>query len=196
MLRSRSSPRASRSSQEPHLPRPHAGRRRPRSELARSMGARAGARSTGVDYDVRKDKQPYLFYGEVDFEVPSARTATPSTASWSLEEIRQSVRIILQSLDLLKKIGEDARRRPGQRRRPAHRPAAQGRGLHDHRGDHRHFKLVMEGVERPRGRGLLATPRAATASSASSSCPRRGNALPRPRPVAVLPQPRSGASSP
>jgi NADH-quinone oxidoreductase subunit D len=52
-------------------------------ELALSMGASGPVlRSTGVDYDVRKDK-PYLTYGEVDFDVPVGEDGDTSTASWS-----------------------------------------------------------------------------------------------------------------
>ena len=39
------------------------------------------ARSTGLEYDVRKD-HPYMVYDRFDFDVPSARTATTGTASW------------------------------------------------------------------------------------------------------------------
>ncbi len=53
---------------------------------------------------VRKDK-PYLTYGEVDFEFPVGEDGdTFDRFMVRAEKIRQSARIILQSLDLLKKI--------------------------------------------------------------------------------------------
>jgi NADH-quinone oxidoreductase subunit D len=50
-------------------------------ERALALGLhRARAALAGVDYDVRKDN-PYLVYGELDFDVPVGTTATTGTAS-------------------------------------------------------------------------------------------------------------------
>jgi len=121
-------------------------------KLAASMGASGPVlRSAGVDYDVRKDK-PYLTYGEVDFDVPVGTDGDNYDRFMvRLEEIRQSVRIILQSCDLLEKI------EPGS--------PDDAVGVDDARitmpdkhavyttieGTIRHFKLVMEGIQVPAG---------------------------------------------
>lgn len=56
-------------------------------------------RSTGVDYDVRKDN-PYLVYDRFDFEVPVGRDGDNYDRFMvRLEEARQSCRIIEQALD-------------------------------------------------------------------------------------------------
>lgn len=55
-------------------------------------------RSTGVDYDVRKD-HPYLIYDKVDFDVPvGVRGDNYDRYLVRMEEIHQSVRIIRQVL--------------------------------------------------------------------------------------------------
>lgn len=55
-------------------------------------------RSTGVDYDVRKD-HPYLIYDRLDFDVPvGVRGDNYDRYLVRMEEIRQSVRIIRQVL--------------------------------------------------------------------------------------------------
>ncbi len=55
-------------------------------------------RSTGVDYDVRKD-HPYLIYDRVDFDVPVGQHGDNYDRYLvRMEEIRQSVRIIRQVL--------------------------------------------------------------------------------------------------
>jgi NADH-quinone oxidoreductase subunit D len=68
------------------------------------------------------------------------------------EEIRQSVRIMEQSLDLLKKIKPRLARRRCERQRPAHRAAAEGQEVYSTiEGTINHFKLIMEGVDVPAG---------------------------------------------
>ena len=39
-------------------------------------------RASGVPWDLRKD-EPYSIYDRFDFEIPSATTATSTTATWS-----------------------------------------------------------------------------------------------------------------
>ncbi|WP_020674779.1 NADH dehydrogenase (quinone) subunit D [Geopsychrobacter electrodiphilus] len=62
----------------------------------------AALRGSGVDWDLRRDA-PYCNYAEYDFEVP-VRTEGDVFARYKvrLDEMRQSVRIILQGLDKLK----------------------------------------------------------------------------------------------
>jgi NADH-quinone oxidoreductase subunit D len=59
-------------------------------------------RASGVDWDLRRDA-PYCNYDEYDFEVP-VRTEGDTFARYKirLDEMRQSIRIILQGLDKLK----------------------------------------------------------------------------------------------
>ncbi len=62
----------------------------------------AALRGSGVDWDLRRDA-PYCNYAEYDFEVP-VRTEGDVFARYKvrLDEMRQSMRIILQGLDKLK----------------------------------------------------------------------------------------------
>jgi len=62
----------------------------------------AALRGSGVDWDLRRDA-PYCNYDEYDFEVP-VRTEGDTFARYKvrLDEMRQSIRIILQGLDKLK----------------------------------------------------------------------------------------------
>ena len=72
------------------------------AEQALALGLTgASLRGSGVDYDLRKHF-PYDAYGEVDFEVPIA-TEGDSYARYRcrMEELRQSVRILNQCLDML-----------------------------------------------------------------------------------------------
>jgi NADH-quinone oxidoreductase subunit D len=59
-------------------------------------------RAAGVPYDVRKD-EPYLLYGEVDFDVPIGEHGDVFDR-WSvrMEEMRQSARIVEQCCRMLK----------------------------------------------------------------------------------------------
>ncbi|MEM0139637.1 MAG: NADH-quinone oxidoreductase subunit D [Ferroplasma sp.] len=58
-------------------------------------------RSSGIAYDVRKDS-PYLFYDKVNFDVPVSNGKDNLTRFLlKIEEMRQSIRIIEQSLDKL-----------------------------------------------------------------------------------------------
>ena len=120
--------------------------------LALEMGASGPVlRSTGVDYDVRKDK-PYLTYGECDFDVPVGEDGdTYDRFMCRLEEIRQSARIIEQSFDLMKKIErgspEDAVSIVDPRivMPPKHEVYTTIEATIQH------FKLIMEGIDVPPG---------------------------------------------
>jgi NADH-quinone oxidoreductase subunit D len=102
-------------------------------------------RSAGVAYDIRK-AHPYLKYDEVDFDVPvGTRGDTLDRFLVRLEEIRQSKRIIEQSLEKMPDVGpvncDDPRV-----------------VLPDKTGVYttieatiQHFKLVMEGAKVPAG---------------------------------------------
>lgn len=61
------------------------------------------ARGSGIDIDLRRD-QPYMFYKDVQFEVPVAREGDVySRYLVRLEEIRQSLNIIEQCCNKMKK---------------------------------------------------------------------------------------------
>ncbi|MGK5083584.1 NADH-quinone oxidoreductase subunit D [Bdellovibrionota bacterium FG-1] len=61
------------------------------------------ARAAGVDIDLRRD-QPYLYYKEVEFDVPIAQTGDVfDRYAVRMEEIRQSLNIITQCADRIKK---------------------------------------------------------------------------------------------
>jgi NADH-quinone oxidoreductase subunit D len=58
-------------------------------------------RSTGVDYDIRK-AEPYLVYGDVDFDVPVGTNGDNfDRFQCRFAEIRQSLRIVDQALQML-----------------------------------------------------------------------------------------------
>ncbi len=121
-------------------------------EHAAQMGASGPVlRSTGIDFDVRKDK-PYLTYGDVDFEVPVGEDGdTYDRFMVRLEETRQSARIIEQSLDLLKKIEpgspDDAVSVSDPRIVLPPKPEVYS----TIEATIAHFKIIMEGVNVPPG---------------------------------------------
>jgi NADH-quinone oxidoreductase subunit D len=101
-------------------------------------------RSTGVDYDVRKD-HPYFAYGEVDFEVPVGTTGDNYDRYLvRLAEVKQSIRIIDQCLAKM----------PGG---PVNcdDPRVVLPAKHDVynsiEGMINHFKLIFEGIQVPAG---------------------------------------------
>ncbi len=119
-------------------------------------------RGSGVDYDVRKD-HPYSGYEEYDFDVPVGTVGDCYDRYLvRMEEMRQSLRIIEQALARLP-------RRPGADRRPHGRAAAQGRGLLGHRGPHEPLQADHGRDPAARPARSTATPRAPTASWASTS---------------------------
>ena len=102
-------------------------------------------RASGVPYDVRRAR-PYDFYDRFDWDVPIATDGDNfSRYLVRMEEMRQSLRIIRQALDIL----------------PAQGPVSsddwrvvlppKDAVYHDMESLIYHFKLVMEGIRVPRG---------------------------------------------
>ena len=101
-------------------------------------------RATGVNYDIRK-AHPYLVYDRMDFEVPLGKNGdTFDRYVLRLEEIRQSARIVLQGLREMP---------PGpiiiDDWRFALPPKKEVFGSIE--GVMAHFKLIMEGIQVPKG---------------------------------------------
>jgi NADH dehydrogenase I D subunit len=108
-------------------------------------------RATGVPLDLRKVR-PYSGYDQFDFDVPTA-TEADSYARYlvRVEELRQSMRIIEQGLEKIKKV-------TGPHRTPDRKVALPPREeistsmealIH-------HFKLVTEGYQPPKGQVYFA----------------------------------------
>jgi NADH-quinone oxidoreductase subunit D len=101
-------------------------------------------RSTGVDYDVRKD-HPYFMYDEVDFDVPVGETGDNYDRYLvRLEEILQSIRIIDQCLEKME---------PGPVTADDPRVVLPEKDdvYNTIEGMINHFKLVFEGIQVPAG---------------------------------------------
>jgi NADH-quinone oxidoreductase subunit D len=104
-------------------------------------------RASGVDWDLRK-KQPYLFYGDVDFRVPVYHEGDVySRYRVHMEEMRESVKIISQCVEALEGLkGEpwiaDDRKVVLPPREELH--TSMESLIH-------HFKLVTEGYRVPEG---------------------------------------------
>jgi NADH-quinone oxidoreductase subunit D len=102
-------------------------------------------RATGVAYDVRK-AHPYLKYDEVDFSVPiGANGDTLDRFFVRLEEIRQSRRIIEQSLDAMADDG------PVNVDDPRYVLPDKHAVYTTIEATIQHFKLIMEGAKIPKG---------------------------------------------
>jgi NADH-quinone oxidoreductase subunit D len=108
-------------------------------------------RSTGVDYDVRKDR-PYLGYETYDFDVPVGEHGDNYDRYLvRLEEMFQSTRILEQALDRL----------AGLRGAPMNVDDARvilppkSRAMSDMESMIHHFKQVMEGIHPPAGEAYL-----------------------------------------
>ena len=104
-------------------------------------------RASGIDWDLRKD-QPYLAYDEVDFRVPVYfKGDVYDRYRVHMEEMRESVRIISQSLDVLEGLREepwiaDDRKVVLPPREELH--TSMESLIH-------HFKIVTEGYRVPEG---------------------------------------------
>lgn len=101
-------------------------------------------RSTGVDYDVRKD-HPYFAYGELDFEVPvGTRGDNFDRYLVRLEEMRQSIRLIDQAVENLPS---------GPYRSDDARVVLPDKEdvYNSIEGMMNHFKLIFEGIRVPPG---------------------------------------------
>lgn len=111
-------------------------------EHAISMGVTGPVlRSTGVDYDVRKDN-PYLVYDRFDFDVPVGEDGD----NWDrfmvrLEEVRQSCRILEQAVAMMPATGPVS----VDDRRVVLPPKSEVYSTIE--GTIAHFKLVMEGFK-------------------------------------------------
>ncbi len=102
-------------------------------------------RASGVAYDVRK-AHPYLKYDEVDFDVPIGKVGdTMDRFLVRLEEIRQSKRIIEQSLA---RMADDG---PVNANDPRVVLPDKQDVYTTIEGTIRHFKLIMEGAKVPAG---------------------------------------------
>jgi NADH-quinone oxidoreductase subunit D len=102
-------------------------------------------RGSGVPYDVRK-AHPYLRYGEVEFEVPVGTSGDCFDRFMvRLEEIRQSARIVEQSLERLADEG------PISIDDPRVTLPSKEEVYTTIEGTIRHFKIVMEGLKLPPG---------------------------------------------
>ena len=106
-------------------------------------------RATGVAYDIRK-AHPYLKYDEVDFDVPVGTNGdTLDRFLVRLEEIRQSKRIIEQSLDRMADEG------PVNCDDPRFVLPDKGDVYTTIEATIQHFKLVMVGAKVPKGEKVL-----------------------------------------
>ena len=106
-------------------------------------------RATGVAYDVRK-AQPYLFYDQVDFDVPTGTQGDNYDRFMvRFEELKQSMRIVEQGIAHLPagpiKVGDVRISLPEKKE-----VYGNIEGLMNH------FKLVIEGVKIPPGEVYLA----------------------------------------
>jgi NADH-quinone oxidoreductase subunit D len=102
-------------------------------------------RATGVSYDIRK-AHPYLKYDEVDFDVPvGTKGDTLDRFLVRLGEIRQSKRIIEQSIDRMADEG------PVNCDDPRVMLPAKMDVYTTIEATIQHFKLVMEGAKVPKG---------------------------------------------
>ncbi len=102
-------------------------------------------RASGVPYDVRK-AHPYLRYDEVDFDVPVGKNGdTLDRFLVRLGEIRQSIRIIEQSLERMADTG------PVSIEDPRFMLPEKEDVYNTIEGTIAHFKLIMEGVKVPKG---------------------------------------------
>jgi NADH-quinone oxidoreductase subunit D len=109
-------------------------------------------RASGVDWDIRR-AEPYLAYGEVDFDVPVYRNGDVyDRYKVRMKEMRESVRIIAQCLDRLGEMRDgpwiaDDRKVVLPPRHELH--TSMESLIH-------HFKIVTEGYRVPEGEVYLA----------------------------------------
>jgi len=108
-------------------------------------------RSTGVDYDVRKDR-PYLGYETYDFDVPVGQHGDNYDRYLvRLEEMFQSTRILEQALDRLTGlVGAPVNVDDARVILPP-----KSRAMSDMESMIHHFKQVMEGIHPPAGEAYL-----------------------------------------
>ena len=147
-----------------HLRRPHGGRRRASARRTRSRGASPGrCCAPRASPTTCARRSPYLVYDRFDFEVPIG------TARRQLRSLPGALRRDrAEHAHHRAGAGADSRRARSwsTTRASCCRPKEEVYGSIE--GLMNHFKLVIEGVEDPAGRGVRRPPRAATASSAST----------------------------
>ncbi len=121
-------------------------------ERAMSLGVSGPVlRSTGVDYDVRKDK-PYLVYGEIDFDVPVGTDGDNYDRFMvRLEEMTQSARILAQACDLYEAIEKGSPDDAVSVDDPRVMLPEKEDVYTTIEGTINHFKLIMEGIQVPPG---------------------------------------------
>ncbi len=105
-------------------------------------------RATGYEFDLRK-AYPYDHYDAVEFEIPTGHQGdTYDRVMVRFEEIRQSVRIIEQALELIPE-GPIRADHPSLTIPPKDRTYGSIEGLVNH------FKVVMHGVRVPKGEAYV-----------------------------------------
>jgi NADH:ubiquinone oxidoreductase subunit D len=108
-------------------------------------------RSSGVDYDLRRDR-PYLCYDKVDFDVITSDTCDVNARYHvRLEEMRESVRILDQCLEKMPAEGPVNVDDYGVILPPKEAVYGEMEGLIHH------FKMIMEGMRVPVGESYHAT---------------------------------------
>jgi NADH-quinone oxidoreductase subunit D len=101
-------------------------------------------RASGVNYDVRK-AYPYSSYDEFDFEIPlGTKGDVYERYLVRLQEMRQSVRIVMQALEKLPS-------GPINAAAPEFVPPAKELVQKDMAALIRHFKLMADGIKPPKG---------------------------------------------
>ena len=119
-------------------------------------------RSTGVPWDLRRD-MPYLFYEQVDFDVVVGSYGDCfDRYAIRINEIRESIKIIRQVLDLLP---------PGDYRIQDKKVTPPPRARIDESMEAliHHFKIFTEGFKVPEGEAYVGDRVASRASSAATS---------------------------
>ncbi len=145
---------------------------------------RAVLRASGVAYDVRRAR-PYDFYDKFDWDVPIAQDGDNFARYLvRMEEMRQSLKIIRQALEIL----------------PAKGPVSsddwhvvlppKDAVYNDMESLIYHFKLVMEGIRVPAGRALRVDRGRKRRARLLRRLRRPRRAVPPEGPAAVLPDPR------
>ncbi|AXR59513.1 NADH-quinone oxidoreductase subunit D [Leptospira mayottensis] len=107
-------------------------------------------RAAGVDWDVRKD-EPYMFYDNVDFDVPVGEDGSVLHRSLvRMEEMRQSIRIIEQLVDGIPEGSWHADL--------PHAYLPEKNKVYNNMEELiYHFKIIMHGVKVPPGEHYMAT---------------------------------------
>ncbi len=104
-------------------------------------------RASGISYDVRK-AYPYSSYDEFDFEIPlGTKGDVYDRYLVRLQEMRQSVRIVLQGLDKVEKTAGE----PVKADAPEYVPPDKDMVMKDMAALIRHFKIMADGIKPPKG---------------------------------------------